>query len=118
MLLRVSQLVPYIFRIVHIHSTKAIILPVLPPTLPSALRAPEPAFDRAEPAELETLLRPSEALDAEEDAVSFALAAVSAAEEACRNCCRRRRSRDWRRTALEARVEGMTAIALNQEPVI
>ena len=46
-----------------IHSTKEIILPVLPPTLLSALYAEEPTFETVEPAELCTLLRPSEAFD-------------------------------------------------------
>jgi hypothetical protein len=92
-----------------VHSTKEISRPVRPPTRPRALRAADPAPESAEPAELVTLLRPSEAFDTVEEAVSFALEAVSAAVEACRNCCCRRRNRDWRRTALEASEEGMTA---------
>lgn len=84
----------------HIHSTKEINLPVLPPTLPSALLALDPALEIAEPAELETLVRPSEALEAVVEAVSFALLAVSAAVEACRKGDRRRRSLLWRKTAL------------------
>lgn len=93
------------------HSTKEINLPVLPPTLLKALRAPEPAFDIAEPAELVTLVRPSEAFDVAFEAVSFAFEAVSAAVEACRNCDRRSRSFDCRRMALEAGEVTMAAIA-------
>jgi hypothetical protein len=77
-----------------VHSTNFINLPVRPPIPPNALVTPEPTRDRVEPAELETLLKPSEALDTEVDAVSFALEAVSAAVEACLILLRRRRNRD------------------------
>jgi hypothetical protein len=70
----------------HSHSTKEISLPVRPPTLPSAFLALLAALEIAGPAELVTLDSPSEALETEDEAVSFALAAVSAAVEACRNC--------------------------------
>ena len=71
-------------------------LPVRPPTLPKELATPELTLERVEPAELVTLLRPSEALDTDVDAVSLALEAVSAAVEACLMLVRRRRNRDCR----------------------
>jgi hypothetical protein len=82
------------------HSTKEMSLPVLPPTLPRAFLALLAALEIAGPAELVTLDRPSEAFETEDEAVSFALAAVSAAVEACRNCPLKR-FRDWRRTFLD-----------------
>ena len=51
-------------------------LPVLPPILPIMFRAPEVTLDAADPAELVTFDRPSEAFDTEVEAVSFALEAV------------------------------------------
>ena len=95
------------------HSTKEMTRPVRPPTLLSAFLAVDPALDKADPPELVTLDRPSDAFDvifevaslafeAVSAAVSFALLAVSAAVEACLTFCRRRRNRDWRSNALEA----------------
>ena len=82
-----------------IHSTKDIILPVRPPILPRALYAEEPildtvepADDAAEPAELWTLVRPSEAFDTACFPLSWAFEAASEAVEACRKLFRRRRN--------------------------
>lgn len=85
-------------------------LPVLPPTLPRAVRALVAALAIAGPAELVTLERPSEAFEIEEEAVSFAFAAVSLAVEACLSCplnsCRLPR-----RATREAAEAGMAATA-------
>lgn len=82
------------------HSTKEMSLPVRPPILPKAFWALDAAFEIAGPAVLVTRLRPSEALEAVEEAVSFALAAVSLAVEACRNWPLKS-CRDCRRATLE-----------------
>ena len=92
----------------NLHSTKEISLPVRPPILPKAFWALDAAFEIAGPAELVTLLRPSEALETVEEAVSFAFAAVSLAVEACRNWPLKS-CRDCRRATLEAIVAGMAA---------
>lgn len=74
---------------ITIHSTNLIILPVRPPILPKADCADEAAFETDEPAELVTLVRPSEAFETVVFAVSFALDATSPAfsvvDEACLN---------------------------------
>ena len=93
-----------------IHSTNEMSLPVLPPTLPKALRAFDAAFAIAGPAELVTLERPSEAFEMEAEAVSFAFAAVSLAVEACLNCPLKN-CRLCRRATLEATVADMNATA-------
>lgn len=85
-------------------------LPVLPPILLRALRALVAAFAMAGPAELVTRVRPSEAFETEEDAVSFAFAAVSLAVEACLNWPLKS-CRDCRRATLEAMVADMAAVA-------
>lgn len=92
-------------------------LPVLPPTLPRAVRALDAALAMAGPAELVTLERPSEAFEIEAEADCFALAAVSLAfaaaslvVEACRNCPRNS-CRLCRRATLEAAEADMTATA-------
>lgn len=98
-------------------STKEINLPVLPPTLPKAVRAPAPALKRADPAELVTRLRPSEALETDVEAASFTLAAVSAVVEACRTlCCRRRTNLDWRSSARDVGAAGMVVGPLISAP--
>jgi hypothetical protein len=93
----------------HSQSTKEINLPVLPPTLPNAFLAPEAAPLTIFPAEEVTLDRPSEALDAVPDAVSFAFAAASEVVEAVLKVLlfRRRRNRDWRRRVREGKDAGM-----------
>ena len=82
-------------------------LPVRPPTLPNALVTPDPTLERVPLVELLTLLRPSEALDTDVEAVSLALEAVSAVVEACLILFRRRRNRDWRMAALDAGADTM-----------
>lgn len=110
MLFLVSFVDPYPRRHLNVHSTKAMSLPVLPPTLPSAFLALEAAFEMAGPAELVTRDRPSEAFETFADAVSFAFAAVSLAVEACLNCPLKS-CRDWRKATLEAILAGMIATA-------
>jgi hypothetical protein len=56
----------------------------------------------AGPAEEVTLERPSEALEAAEEAVSLALEAASEVEEACLTAVLRTRNCDCRRTARDA----------------
>jgi hypothetical protein len=90
-----------------LHSTKEMSLPVRPPTLLRAFRALDAAFEIAGPAELVTLVRPSEAFDTVDEAVSLAFAAVSAVVEACL-CCRLRKCRVCRRAVLVANVPDMT----------
>lgn len=72
-----------------IHSTNLITLPVRPPILPNADCADAAAFETEEPAELVTLVKPSEAFETVCPAVSFALDATSPAfsvvDEACLN---------------------------------
>ena len=97
---------------------KETILPVLPPIL---LKAPdadelsrdkvEPAWDTAEPAELWTRVRPSDALDTAFCPVSCAFEAASEVVEACRILFRRSRSRNCRRTTREAGAADMAAKA-------
>lgn len=93
-------------------------LPVLPPILPSADCADAAAFDTEEPAELVTFVRPSEAFETVLSAAFLALDATSPAfsvvDEACLNCCRRRRSRDCLRTA---RDDDMVADMMRQTQV-
>lgn len=64
-------------------------LPVRPPILPNMADADEAAFERDAPAELVTLLRPSEAFETFADTESFAFEAASPAfsvvDDACRN---------------------------------
>jgi hypothetical protein len=102
-----------------LHSTNEMSLPVRPPTLLRAFRALEAAFEIAGPAELVTLVRPSEAFETVDEAVSLAFAAVSAAVslafaavsavvEACLNCRRLRNCRECLRAVLVAIVADMT----------
>lgn len=64
-------------------------LPVRPPTLPRADCADVAALDNEDPAELVTLVKPSEAFETDVCAVSFAFDAASpafsAVDEACLN---------------------------------
>lgn len=89
----------------NIHSTKAISLPVLPPTLPNAFRAPDNAPLIAGPADEVTLDNPCEALEVADEAVSFAFEAVSDAVEACLRFVLRPKNRDCRKTAREEAIE-------------
>ena len=82
-------------------------LPVLPPTLLNAFRAPEAAPLTIFPADDVTLDRPSEASETVPDAVSFALVAASELVEACLRLFLRRKSRECRRTAREDNAEGI-----------
>lgn len=69
------------------------------PAGPPILRRAPAAFEMAGPAEAETLDRPSEALEAAEEAVSLALEAASEVDEACLTAVLRVRNCDCRRTA-------------------
>lgn len=69
------------------------------PAGPPILRRAPAAFEMAGPAEAETLDRPSEALEAVEEAVSPALEAASEVDEACLTTVLRVRNCDCRRTA-------------------
>lgn len=91
-------------------------LPVRPPILDKADCADEATFETEEPAELVTLDKPSEAFDTVLLAVSLAFDAASPAfsvvDEACLNCCCRRRARDCLKTA---RDEDMVADMIRRE---
>ena len=67
-----------------------------------ALLTAEPALDAAELAELETLVRPSDAFDCAFDAVSFTVLVASAVVEALRMPARRTANVDCRMTARDA----------------
>lgn len=96
---------PLLLKHAPIHSTNLMARPVRPPMRPNAEDAEVAAPEMAEPAELVTLDRPSDAFEACCCAESFALEATSDAfsvvEEACLNCCRRRSVRDCRTMALD-----------------
>ena len=79
----------------HLRSTKAIILPVLPPILLAALETPAAALLIPDPAELVTLLKPSVALLCTFFAVSAAFSVVVEAY------LRVASWRDWRKSARE-----------------
>ena len=63
---------------------------------------PWAAFPIAGPADEETRERPSDALEAADEADSLALEAVSEVEEACLTAVLRVKNCDWRRTARDA----------------
>lgn len=99
----ISLVVYEMLRLLHIHSTNLITLPVRPPTLDKAFCADAATFETEEPAELVTLDKPSEAFETVWFALSLAFDAASPAfsvvDEACLNCCCRRRVRDCLRIA-------------------
>jgi len=59
------------------------------------------APDAIEPAELVTRERPSDAFDVALEPASWTFVAASEVVEACLMLLRRRKNRDWRRTARE-----------------
>ncbi len=80
---------PELFFLMLLHSTNLMTLPVRPPILPSADCTDEAAFERDEPAELCTLVRPSEAFETPlwADCLAWEAAslAFSVVDEALRN---------------------------------
>lgn len=79
----------------RLQSTKETTLPTGPPTLRRAVAA----LEMAGPAAAEALDRPSEALEAAEEAVWLALLAASEVDEECLTTVLRVRNCDCRRTA-------------------
>jgi hypothetical protein len=74
----------------------------MPPAFAVVALAASLAFDAAEPAELETLVRPSDALDEACAALSFTAPAASDVVEALRRPARRTANVDCRSTARDA----------------
>jgi hypothetical protein len=74
----------------------------MPPAFAVVVLAASPAFDTAELAELETLVRPSDALDVACAALSFTAPAASDVVEALRMPARRTANVDCRNTARDA----------------
>lgn len=92
-----------------LQSMKAMTRPVLPPIFLRALPTFCAAFAIAGPAVAETLDRPSDALEAADEAVSLALEA--AWEELCRTAVLRNRNCDCRRSTARDAVTGIFQLA-------